>query len=693
MMCWARGYDLIYSLPSWTQEDRIQLHDEFFHPMALSCLYPVWLDHPEEPWYACQRNNRGLFGAVSVLLAGLVTDDQELVNAALYGIHPTITKVDQVRVQRFPAEKAWVAATAENPSYGLLTRYFAPDCIRGGMWVEPSVGYAFYTLSSMVGAAEILWHHGIDLYRHNNAIFKNMFDFPILLTYPDLTTPGLGSGRGFLVRFNVNNAPTLYEYAYRRYRDPRYLAVINDSRIPESARYLKLHRVGRAPPSLRFDFDSKEVTTLPPRPSVNWPLVGFGVLRTPASGGTGLQQNLTLVAGPVASKSLANKLHIDLFALGDVLMPGATPYWPYGSNPLMVKWYNTTLAQNTLTVDGQSQDLGGRASKVHADQVVFAPASTLGLQRAWTDSVYPGVTMDRAVFMTTDYFADLFGVFSKAPHKYDLAWHIRGEVSSTLTFKPLTFPEPVANGYVLLTNVRQASVPDVPWSMTFTRGARIARLHAAGAPAAQVIVGDGGLFHDAVVRGRSRKDPTAPTILERRDKTCSTVYGNALDYSDSKEGFVRGMEQEGGLDAGYGLLKVQTVRGTDLCFVAYRTGAYKAAGLETDSLQAFVQRDGSKLQAMYLGGGKTLKFNGGALERSEPGLAYVERLRNGNYIVGNPSPTDATVTVNLPALAGMKAFHVNVTGQRGEAAGTAKAEGSFSVNLKAGAKVELISNP
>ena len=566
-----------------------------------------------------------------------------MINAALYGIHPTIAKGDKVNMNQFPPAKPWVAATAKNPSYGLLTRYFAPDCIRGGMWVEPSVGYAFYSLGSMVGAAEILWHHGIDLYRHNNAIFKNMFDFPILLSYPDLTVPGLGSGRALLFNAGVS---TNYEYAYRRYRDPRYLMMIKDPNGARPGRQLRLSRMGRSPTSLFLDLDPKEVTTPGPRPSANWLLVGPGILRTPASGGKGLQQNLILMSGPSASKSAPDKLHIELFALDDILMPTPGSFRPY-TQLILKRWYSTTLAQNTLTVDEKSQNsfYNKSAFTPHADQVVFAPAATLGLQRAWTDTVYAGVTMDRAVFMTTDYFADLFGVFSKAPHKYDLAWHIRGEVSSALKFNPLTFPEPVANGYNTLTNVRQAVVPDVPWSMTFTRDAHVARLHGAGAPAAQVIVGDGGLFHDKVMLAASPKEPTAPTILQRRDKTSSTLYGNALDYSDSEEGCVKGVSQEGGLEAGYGLLKVATVKGTDLCFAAYRPGMYKAAGLETDSLQAFVQMDGSKVQAMYLGGGTTLKAAGATIQRSEPGLAYVEKLADGTYVIGNPSPSDATVTV------------------------------------------------
>lgn len=691
---WARGYDLIYNLPFWTKENRTQLHDELFYPMAAVCLYPAGPDHPEGQYFASQTNNRGALGIVSVLMAGYATDDQELINSALYGVRPTITKVDRDRLKQFPSPKDWVACTADKPTYGLLNRYFAPDCIPGGMWVEPSVGYAFYALGSMVGAAEACWHHGIDLYRHNNAIFKSMFDFPILLSYPDLSEPGQGgSHRDLLCQ---GYAPTLYEYAYRRYRDPRYLAIINnpqereflktfDPKIKNAVRYFNLTRVGSAPPSLLFDLDPKEGTAMLPRPSVNFELVGLGVLRTQsASGDHGYQQNLTLTAGPTASKAKPDKLQIDLFALNDVLMPSPGIVFPY-NDPLLPKWYLTTLAHNTLTVDEKIQDYRGSsyASKAKAEQVVFAPGGTLGLQRAWTDSVYSGVTMDRAVFMTSEYFADIFGVFSKMPHKYDLAWHIRGEMNSNLQFVPLTFSAPVANGYNMLTNVREA-VADQAWSMTLTRGDHRARLHAASAPAAQVVVGDGGLFYDKLVDGRKS---TAPTILERRDKASSTVYGNALDYSDSKEGFVKGVEQEGGLEAGYGLLKVQTVQGTDLCFAAYRPGAYKTGGLETDSLQAFVQMEGSKVQAMYLAGGKLLKAGDASMTRSPSGLAYVEKTPEGTYVIGNPSPADATVVVTLPAL---ESLALDDKDGKSPAAKVTMKGDVVTLQLKAGASVVLV---
>jgi len=372
-------------------------------------------------------------------------------------------------------------------------------------------------------------------------------------------------------------------------------------------------------------------------------------------------------------------------------MPGPGIDYPYNNNPRIVNWYHTTIAHNDVTVDERPQDYfgGNEKSKAHADQLIYAPASTLGMQRASTDSVYPDVTMDRAVFMNTHYMADLFGVFGAAPHKYDLAWHIRGEVNSTLKFAPMTFPEPVAVGYNTLTNVRQTSAANNPWNLTLTREAHTARLFAAGADTeTQVIRGDSGFYVDTTSKEKDRR-PTAPTIIQRRDKNAATLYGNALDFSDGKESYVKSITQEGGLAVGYGLLRVQTIKGTDLCFASYRSGTYKAEGFETDAMQAYVQMNGMNVEAMYLGGGKVLKSGAGSLMRNEPGLAYVEKTASGSYILGNPSSSEATVNITLPALAGMKAFNLNDKEARGGSAGVVKSDGTYSVSLKANSKVEL----
>jgi hypothetical protein len=576
----------------------------------------------------------------------------------------------------------------------------------------------------MVDAAEIAWHHGIDLYRHNDSIFKYMFDFPILMSYPDFTTPAENDSHrvsmlecpypAMLKHFGAT--PNCYEYAYLRYRDPSYLPVINNSveraylanltalaqpsvpgapapspRAPGtpppaiSQRHLNLTKVGVIPPSLLYDLDPAEGKTILATPSVNYPVVGFGILRIPAADGSG-NQSLILSYGASASHGHPDKLHIDLYALNELLMPSPGVSFPY-QDVRLPKWYKTTLAHNTLTVDEKLQDYLGAnpKTKARADQTVFAPASTVGLNRGWTDSVYPGVTMDRALFMTTNYLADIFGAFSSSPHKYDLAWHIRGAATSELTFKPIQF-DPNVNGYNWFTGVRAADSTDKPWRITSTRDTHVARLYVAGGSATQAIIGEGGIYVDETSKEPGRK-PTAPTIIERRENCTTTVYGNALDYSGSKEGYVKGVTQEGGINVGYALLNVTTTAGTDRCFAAYRPGIYTAGNLRTDGLQAFVGMNGNEPKNLYLAGGKFLSVGSASITRSEPGLAYVEKTLEGNYIVGNPSPTDGTLTVALPALKGLEAFALDANNQKG-APVVVKAEGgAISLPLKAGARV------
>ena len=263
--------------------------------------------------------------------------------------------------------------------------------------------------------------------------------------------------------------------------------------------------------------------------------------------------------------------------------------------------------------------------------------------------------------------------------EFDLAWHIRGQFASDLKLDPITLPEPREVGYVALANVRRAAPSDEAWTATVTREGNVARFLAAGGTQTEVIVGDGHYGLE-----------TPPAILERRE-TASTVYGNVIDISGGKEGYVKSVKQEGGLEAGYGLLKVETANGTDLCFASYRPGTYQAGGLETDAQQAFVVMDGPAVKAMYLGGGKLLKAGGAALERSEPGLACIEKAETGAYVLANPSPSDATVTVTFGPLGAMEAFNLGVTGERIGAATVSPgaAADSFSVQLKAVSKVEF----
>jgi Heparinase II/III-like protein/Alginate lyase len=699
----ARGYDLVYNSPAFSAEDHVRIHDELLRPLASEILYPGIADTDQTGSWSRQATNRGAIGGTAVLLAGYATDDQELVNAALYGIRTNLTKPDPVHVRQFPPPHDWIAATADHPSNGLLTVHFAPPAIPGGAWVEGSPSYAFYALCSMVNAAEAAWRHGLDLYSHNDHIFKSMFDYPILLSYPDMTTPA--ENDALRQSFFTGYIPTLYEYAYRRYRDPRYLAIINspperaylaslNASLPRpkgrSSRYLSMTRAGSAPPSFLYDLNPNDLPGPMKLPSVNYPAVGFGVLRTPASNGNGIQ-NLTLSYGPSSSHGHPDKLHIDLFSFNDVLMPSPGVNYPYANNPLIDTWYHTTLGHNTLTVDETSQQYHShdpRRPDVRADQIVFGPAESVGVQRAWSDSAYNGVTMDRALFLTGGYLADLFGAFSDSPHKYDLAWHIRGSPTLGLNLSPSPFRDPVANGYNVLTEVRASEPTEHAWSATMVQGDHSARLLAAGGFPTQAVIGEGGVYVDTTSNAPNKR-PTAPTLIERRENVRSTIFGNVLDLSG--DGYVKSVTQEGGIDSGFGLLRIETANGADLCFASYRPGRQTVGGLETDALQALVQMDRSHPRALYLGGGTVLKFGDWSLERSEAGLAYVEKASDGGYIVGNPSPVPATVTVKFAALDGLDAFDLDDQGRpAGKVDVQTGSPDGITIHLNASTRIEFL---
>ena len=222
------------------------------------------------------------------------------------------------------------------------------------------------------------------------------------------------------------------------------------------------------------------------------------------------------------------------------------------------------------------------------------------------------------------------------------------------------------------------TVTDKPWTAAVTRDGNVARFIAAGGTETEVIVGDGHL-------GLERP----PTILQRRI-TNSTVYGNAVDISGTEGGYVKSAECEGSVKDGYGLLKIETARGTDLCFASYRPGSHKVGDLVTDAQQAFVMRDGDNVRAMYLGGGTMLQVGKALIGRDKPGLAYLEKAETGAYILGNPSPTECKVTVDFAPLNTMRTYQLDHKGRRVKQVNLASdAAGSYQLSMAPVSRVEF----
>lgn len=621
----ARGYDLIHSSKGITPDERTHIQNDLLKACAKFIAANSSVMRAPTNWSA--------ICTTSVLITGYATDDEELVNLALFG----------------------PGGTEDNPKGGVMLHFSDKAINSDGLWAEGAIGYQFMAMQALTADAEILWRNGRDMYRHRDGAMKKLFDSPIAYSFPDLRTPSVHDSGSTNI---VGRESYLYEFGYLRYKDPRYLLILNN---PTVSTRLDT-RFQQFPISVLYDRDKKE--QVPPIEwlSENFIDVGYGILRNTTANGT---VSLLMDYGPNRSHGHPDKLNIDLWTTKTGrLIPDLGMVWY--EQPLYKNWYHTSLAHNTLTVDEQEQIASD------GQLLVYGYTDTMAIQRGNALAAAPGVTMDRAVFLTPEYLADIFGAFARLPRKLDLAWHIRGDFSSDLPLKPFTFPEPRERGYSELANTTAAKT-DKAWSAQYAINGQTIRLLAAGATPTEIITGDGWY-------GRER-----PRSLIQRRQAHEALYGNAVDISCSKEGFVKSVALEGSLEKGYGLLTAGTVKGKDLCFAAYRPGTYKAGDLETDALQAFVRTDKDGISGLFLGGGKTLKSGPAQITLSAAGTVALEKSDNGAYILSNLSTHETQVTLAFPPVAGMELHQVDAKGKR--TGSPAKAGGP--ITLASGQKVEF----
>jgi len=156
------GYDLIYNFPAITPEERRHIADDLIRPMADHLKQAKWMFTGHDKW--------GMICLYGIFISGVMLDDQVLVNATLYGIGGTPSK----------------------PDGGFLS-CFNPSCMRAdGRW-GPNRDDAdrFASLSVLISVAEVMWHHGMDLYSHQHLALKRPFDLALPLTTSASSTSAL----------------------------------------------------------------------------------------------------------------------------------------------------------------------------------------------------------------------------------------------------------------------------------------------------------------------------------------------------------------------------------------------------------------------------------------------------------------------------------------------------------------------
>ncbi|MBT5710908.1 alginate lyase family protein, partial [Candidatus Poribacteria bacterium] len=292
------------------------------------------------------------------------------------------------------ADLIWEAI--ENPDSGYrkqMAEGVAPD----GAWWEGAWGYHFYTMSALWPLTEAARNSGIDLY---DDAFRGMFDAPIRFAMPDLTLPAFNDSGAV----NLAGRASMYELGYARYGVPDYVDLLaRGGRNNDFALWYG--------EDIASDVSNREWT------SANHPESGYAILAR----GAGAEATwLCLKYGPHGGgHGHPDKLNFVLYARGQQVAtdPGTARY----GQPIQRSWYRTTLAHNTLVVDGESQQAAtGRL-------LAFGSAGDVDYVTAEAGDIYDGVQFTRTVaLLSEDLVVFLDRVEADRERTFDIAYHQLG---------------------------------------------------------------------------------------------------------------------------------------------------------------------------------------------------------------------------------------------------------------------------
>jgi len=182
----CHGYDLIYNLPSLSSEDRTHVESDLIRPLA---------EHLKKFDFMYAGHGRwGMVCLYGLFVAGMTLNDQALVDLALYG--PSGSK-EQVT--------------------GGFMDCFKPACLRDGViWgADTKIEEQMAAVCVLTTVAEVMWHHGLDLYDYNSAAMKKSFDAALE-----------AAGNGETSKLLALPGSDAYQYAFHRYQESRYLRVV-----------------------------------------------------------------------------------------------------------------------------------------------------------------------------------------------------------------------------------------------------------------------------------------------------------------------------------------------------------------------------------------------------------------------------------------------------------------------------------
>lgn len=288
-----------------------------------------------------------------------------------------------------------------------------------GVWNECGWGYQFYTMSGLARIVMALNNLGVPPPER----YKRMFDAAFGQVMPDWCFAAMNDSG----RHSLRGQCALYEYGWTFWKDPVYAWWLSQNKrnSPQSL------FVGSALPGT--------VDNLSRLSSRVYPNGGIAILRSSAPDDNGPMPGnfIALDFGPHGGwHGHPDKLALTLYARGQLLAedPGSVGY----SNARQWGWYRATLSHNTLVQNGRNQAYTTGSCEAFAAK---GNASVISLDAG---GAYADAKVGRLVALVDDVVLDYMWVHGDKPHSYEWAFHSRGEMTSPLSFTPITLP-PVSN--------------------------------------------------------------------------------------------------------------------------------------------------------------------------------------------------------------------------------------------------------
>ena len=367
------GYDAIRA--DLTAADREKIETGFLRPSVETILSEnaKWSNH--ECWHLAAYGT-----------AGLVLGDVALVDKAL------------------------------NSEYGSLAQLkngILPD----GCWWEVSMHYHLYTIDSFLAFYRPLANLGL---RPPDAL-RAMLRAPFGQIGPDGRFAAINDS--WARTFMPGDASQYYELAYAWWGDEDFGWWVNQK--PRSNSYYALWG-RRGIPATPLTFQS-----------CRYDASGLAVLRTRTPGFTGktvanMPDNcLMMDYGPHGKwHGHPDKLHLTFWGHGRQLAedPGCLGY----GNPMHWGWYKSTLAHNTIVIDGRNQlPAEGHHLGWYETNNIVAVAADAG-------PIAEGVTARRMSALLGDVLIDCLWTASDAEHQYECVFHGQGKLTTSVTTEPVT---------------------------------------------------------------------------------------------------------------------------------------------------------------------------------------------------------------------------------------------------------------